>query len=486
MSARKQRAKRRAKQHHSGRSAARRATHADHFKKTWRWFLPEAGIFAGLKRHGKSSWQPVPLVCLALCWAWEETRNVTDAFEGAATQCRLLGFQTLKTYQGLMKVLVKWTDPLLRLLWPVLHQRMRQIGRGSFWQIGDWVPIAFDGSRSNVPQTKACEKAFSPPNYGKGKTAKYRKKKSKGLRRRRNAAQKTKPQQPQVWTTLLWHMGLRLPWMWRVGPSNSSERQHVMEMLDEGEFPENTLFCGDAGFVGHPLWSRILDRGQHFLVRVGANVHLLKEMNCRRTVGGQVLSWPQPVMKAGEPPLRLRLEQVRIGRSRMWMLTSVLDSSQLTRSQIVKLYKKRWGIEVEFRGLKQTLHRHDLKCRNYERVLVEMHWSLLAMAVAELFALKEQLAGSLPSDPEKRSLANTMRALRNCLKNLKSVPDPGRDLQTRLRHAVTDSYTRTASKQSRYPRRNPDKKPLGDPKIRILTVEEKRALRDHKPEKSAG
>lgn len=52
---------------------------------------------------------------------------------------------------------------------------------------------------------------------------------------------------------MMWHMGLRLPWTWRLGPSNSSERGHVMEMLQQEEFPENTLFCGDAGFVGYPL-----------------------------------------------------------------------------------------------------------------------------------------------------------------------------------------------------------------------------------------
>ena len=74
------------------------------------------------------------------------------------------------------------------------------------------------------------------------------------------------------------------------------------------------------------------------------------------------------------------------------------------------------GIELEFRGLKQTLNRAKLRCRNDRRLLAELHWSLMAMAVAELFALKEQLAtargrqGST-AEPTKRSLANTMRAL---------------------------------------------------------------------------
>ena len=37
----------------------------------------------------------------------------------------------------------------------------------------------------------------------------------------------------------------------RLGPSNSSERAHVMEMVSAGKFSKNTLFCGDAGFVGY-------------------------------------------------------------------------------------------------------------------------------------------------------------------------------------------------------------------------------------------
>ena len=52
----------------------------------------------------------------------------------------------------------------------------------------------------------------------------------------------------------------------------------------------------------------------------------------------------------------------------------------------------RWGIEVEFRGLKQTLDRAKLRCRNGRRLLAELNWSIMAMAVAELFALKEQLS----------------------------------------------------------------------------------------------
>ena len=81
------------------------------------------------------------------------------------------------------------------------------------------------------------------------------------MRRTQNERNRGQPPKPQAWITLLWHMGLRLPWSWRLGPSNSSERAHVMELVGAGEFPSDTLFCGDAGFVGYPLWSAILRSG---------------------------------------------------------------------------------------------------------------------------------------------------------------------------------------------------------------------------------
>ena len=279
-------------------------------------------------------------------------------------------------------------------------------------------------------------------------------------------------------------MGLRLPFRWLLGPSNSSERAHVMDMLKTGLFPTNTLFCGDAGFVGYPLWSAILAKGNHFLVRVGANVSLLSEhANYQRQDNGIVLCWPKNMIQANQPPLRLRLVRARIGRTKVWMLTSVLIPADLTTRQMIKFYKMRWGIELEFRGLKQTLDRGKLSSRNDERLLVELNWSIMAMAIAELFALKEQLLkkprkNQNPPAPTKRSLANTMRALRGCLRNLDEVPPTEQDLPILLRLAVTDSYQRTAKKGARYRPKNPDKKPLGDPEIRKLTPEEKIKLRN--------
>jgi hypothetical protein len=451
------------------------------------WFAPVGELFSKIEFHGNTKWNAEQLAAQALIWSWQETKHVTDACSYAQEICDELGLKdTAKSYTSMMNALHRYHDtfgPRLRERFQTLAE---DVGRRHFKTDG-WVLIGFDGSRATTPRTVSNEEAFCAPNYGNGKRAKYGKKKSKGMRRNRNKQNPPHPQAPQAWITMMWHMGLRLPWTWRLGPSHSSERDHVKEMVSEEAFPEITLFCGDAGFVGYPLWSLILAQGLNFLVRVGANVKLLSEYaDVKKLGGGIVLCWPKGQMNSGQPPLRLRLVQVKVGKTKMWMLTSVLDRKKLTNKQIIRYYKLRWGIEVEFRGLKQTIDKHTLRCRNSDRLLVELDWSIRAMAVAELLALREQVGAAEADnddeasyDPKDRSLANTMRALRKCMRNLAKYSTLEDGLMCELSKALVQRYDNRTDKRARYRPKNPDKKPLGEPKVRRLNALERRKLTKH-------
>ena len=443
------------------------------------WFFGTGTMFSHLKFHGNTGWRALDLVMQALIFSWSEKDFVTDAFSESHKRCQQLGLWiTLMTYQGFMRAVASSLDVLMPLMFLRLQELMEEIG-GSFWRIEGFVPLAFDGGRNNMARTVSNETEFCAANFGKGKTAKYRKKKTKGMRRTQNEKNKPVDPKPQVWITMMWHMGLRLPWSWRLGPSNSSERTHVREMLGEQNYPENTLFCGDAGFVGYDFWKWILDQGHDFVVRVGGNVSLLyKNMNFEYQNDGTVYCWP--LGKQGkEPPLTLRLVQIKVGKADMYLLTSVLDSQRLSRKNVGKLYAMRWGIEVEFRGLKQTLKKSKLRCRNCQRLYAELSWSIMAMAVAELLALKEQIPAAEspkpvenPYQPKCLSLANTMRAIYQCLDNLNEVVQDQEGLKDKLRQALTDVYIRKAKKAARYRPKNPDKKKLGNPTIRKLNIDE--------------
>jgi IS4 transposase len=434
--------------------------------------------FADISFHGNTNWRPADLIVLTLLWIWSPAAKLTDAFEEARCQSlRLIDKAALTTYQGLAGALQTWTARFMPLLIIKLHQLMQEVdGRGL--RMGRWLPLAIDGSRTTTPRTVSNERAFCAKNYGKGKTAKYRKKKTKGMRRRKNQKAKPQPQAPQIWITLMWHIGLGVPWCWKLGPSNSSERQHVMDMIRSGHFLKNTLFVGDAGFVGYEFWKQIIEQGHDFLVRVGGNVRLLEDLGFyAREKKGIVYCWPDAAMRQKLPPLVLRLVECRLGRKKkVCLLTSVLDEQQLTHKEVLSLYQQRWGIELEFRGLKQTFERRTLRSRNSERALVEMEWSIFAMTVIELFALKQQLPGK-NATPEKLSFAASLRAVRRSLQHLRHRPEHVPDFETLLREAFVDDYERTGSKSARYKPNKKDKPSCGLPRVTRATARHRKKLK---------
>lgn len=146
--------------------------------------------------------------------------------------------------------------------------------------------------------------------------------------------------------------------------------------------------------------------------------------------------------------------------------------------------KMRWGIEIEFRGLKQTLNGENLCCRTAARVYTELNWSILSMAIAELLALTEQLAKpdhrSGGYTPKDRSLANTMRAIYDCLDELREFVEPEADLFHRLAEAVTDGYKRKRSKKARFTPKQSEKKKkkIKPPEVRPMERAEQEKLKN--------
>ena len=455
-----------------------RNSNSKQIRDAMNWLITSK-TFADLSFHGNTSWCPSDLIVLTLFWIWSATPKLTEAFEDARDQSvKLIGASALTTYQGLAGALQTWTPTFMPLLQIRLHELINQID-GQHLRIGRWLAIAIDGSRGTTPRTVSNEKAFCAKNYGKGKTAKYRKRKTKGMRRRKNQKAKPQPQAPQIWITLMWHIGLGVPWCWKLGPSNSSERQHVKDMIVTGHFLKNTLFVGDAGFVGYDFWKLILDQGHDFLVRVGGNVRLLEGLGFyTERKKGIVYCWPNAAMKENLPPLVLRLVKCRLGRKKkVCLLTSVLDEQDLSHKEVLSLYEQRWGVELEFRALKQTFQRRVLRSRKSERALVEMEWSIFAMTVIELFALKEQMPEKHAS-PEQLSFAKSLRAVRRSLQNLSDRPEHVPDFKTLLRQALVDDYERTGSKAARYRPNKKDKPSCGLPKIYRATAMHRKKLKE--------
>jgi hypothetical protein len=445
--------------------------HADLLRRALHWIVRD-DIFTNVPRHDNTSWAPGDLVVLAVLWVWSSCAKLTDAFgEAQRLSQQMLGRAAVGSYQGLSQALVRHTEQVMPLLWKRLRVLMQHSGR-SYWRIGPWLPLAVDGSRVTTPRTKSNERALAAARYGQGAKARSRRKWKNKRRRSKPLGQ---PVKPQIWLTLLWHMGLKMPWAWRCGPSTASERDHLLELLEQQKFPGNTLFCGDAGFVGYRLWKAILDGGQNFLIRVGANVRFLRELGQVRQRQGLVYFWPRSVARQGQPPMVLRLLEFQTKRGRIYLVTNILSQRALTNAQAVQLHRLRWGVELQFRSLKQTFDRGKLRSRTPQRALAELEWSLVGLWMIQLLAIQEQLAIDQP--PERSSVALALAVIQNAIRCWSQPATSPRVLKNGLRAAIKDSYHRQAPKQGRYRPPIKDIPTTGKPAVLLATQKLRDAYR---------
>jgi len=412
----------------------------------------------GVKARKGSKWTLRMLVTVALFWAWSKADGLKDRFQEARKLVVKI-FRWLpppgKTYQGFMKQLRKWHVELQLRCMGELRVLMKQDLFGQ-WQIAGYVVMAGDGSRIELPRTAANEATYSPKRKKKGsrKKAKGKGKGSRGKRWRKAKRQseesiRKKANSPQMWLTLFWHVGTGLPWAWRTGPSDSSERQHLEEMLSE--LPENTLITADAGFVGYDFWSAVSAAGHSFVIRAGANVRLLKKLGFTREYDNTVYLWPDWAAKKGMPPLVLRAVWVHNGKQPLCLITNVMSKHRLSDRQIAQIYKARWGVELFFRTFKQTFGRRKLRSHRPEHAKLEAEWSLVALWAVCLLAQRE-IAHS-GRDPCRLSPAGAIKAIQEAIGHYRNRPDePTESLWWMLRHALRDDYRRTSSKTARaYP-----------------------------------
>lgn len=413
-----------------------------------RWLL--AGIdWSAVTFRKDCRWTPKTLVAGALLWAWSDELTLVERFRTVRKiAIRLAGEQRqlAKTYQAFTKVLRRWTDELVLLLQVALHERMQQ-ALPHHWRVGGFVLFGVDGSRVELPRTRSHEQAYSTIR---------KKRRGKNRRGKRLSAQHAKKaNSPQLWLTTMWHAGMGLPWDWRTGPADSSERAHLRAML--GGLPTGAMVAADAGFVGYEGMGAILSGGRHLLIRVGSNVRLLKQLGWARERDGIVYLWPDEAARRGQPPLVLRLVVAHNGQHPVYLVTTVLSQHELSDAQVIEMYAKRWGIELFYRHLKQTFQRRKLLSASAENARVELAWSLVGLWAMALYALVEADQQDVP--PERLSFAKLLLAFRRTLRDYLHPTEPGERLCERLRQAIIDPYSRKFKTSRNFPRKKQERQP---------------------------
>ena len=407
-------------------------------------------------------WSALGLVTAALVWACSSQGTLTGRFGQALKFARGLGrrFAPAKTsYQAFIKLLVRWTADLRKDLVLEYHLVMEREFPDPF-RIAGYVPLGGDGSKLQLARTRSNEARYSPAKTRakKGRKRRQTKRRKQSRQARAKQAREKKADSPQMALTLLHHLTLRLPWDWRLGRSDTSERQQLLDMIPH--LPPDALVAADCGFVGYEFWSALLASRRQFVIRVGANVRLLKKLGLAREANGTVYLWPDKAAKRKQEPLVLRLVEVHDGRQSWYLVTSVLNPKRLSDKQVAQIYGYRWRIELFFRHFKQTYGRAKLRSHKGEHAECEAEWSLLGLWTMLLHARLQ-----LPEKDQGRvSVARVLRAFAQAIDYYKWRPQPGESLAELLSQAVIDSYRRREKTSRDYPRKKYER-PAGAPRI---------------------
>jgi hypothetical protein len=346
------------------------------------------------------------------------------------------------SYAGFIAKLQRHSARLLAVVMPVLQARVRELA-GAHWKVGRHLAFGVDGSKSDAPRTRANRRGLK-------------------IGGRKNSG-------PQQLLVTLLHVGTGLLWSWRRGPAVASERALLLAQL--GGLPAGALLLADAGFVGYEFVVAVLATGQNLLLRGGANIQLLRKLGWEiHERGDLVYLWPQSARQSGLAPLVLR-RIVLLGRrnKRLCLLTNLMTDAELTVDEARELYRRRWGIELFYRGLKQTLGRRKMLSDSPANARVELDWTMVGYWMIGLMLWEKRL--------EKRPVSQGIAQALGLIHAAMAGRGDRRGCWAKAWEKLTvDRYPRRRRTRRRWPHKK-NEPPCRMPQLRTATAEEVRCAK---------
>lgn len=144
-----------------------------------------------------------------------------------------------------------------------------------------------------------------------------------------------------------------------IKPKTYSERECAYEHLQHAD--QNDLVLFDRGYVGFWLYSYLLERQLSFCMRTKTQQDkVVKAFVASGKKEGIVTYYPnKPSIKQchdkglSSAPIKLRLVRIDLPNEVEVLITSLMDNKRYPRRIFKPLYHARWGIEENYKRLKQ-------------------------------------------------------------------------------------------------------------------------------------
>ena len=172
-------------------------------------------------------------------------------------------------------------------------------------------------------------------------------------------------------------------------------KQHAREMI--AALSTGTLLLFDRGYLSFPWFDTLTEQGLYWISRYANEAsyqvrHIIYQ-------GDGVLDAIVYLGRHRADQAKYAVRLVQFYHHGQWhrYLTNVLDAQQLPLAQIVRLYGRRWDIELAFRVLKDHLGVSELWSAKWSVIQVQI-WA--ALLLAQLFhGLQVQLAAQEGVEP---------------------------------------------------------------------------------------
>lgn len=422
--------------------------------------------------ESRTRWKLPPLLWVGLAMSLDSKAPEGDRFEAARDFVLAVREKRKRcggTEAGFLKALaavpLRWFGDVREQLQGHAEARELFVAR-----VGRWSAYGLDGTKQDVPRTRAHEERYGLATKGPGA-----------------------PQRQVVAAVAL---GREVLWDWESGSALDSEREMSLEVIRR--LPLGAMAVCDAGFVGYEWFRAVQASGRNFVVRVGANVRLwAKQVGKAKWREDQVWLWPKDQENTGRPPLVLRLirlervvgytgkgQQRKEKREVLWLVTNVLEDERLTKEEARQLYEKRWpASEGTFRTWKRTMDKAKLHSRTPELAERESEFSLIGLMFLEITALALRKA---KRDRRRRkvSVACAQRVWRKAVRKTMAGKRTNW-FREQMVEAMVDGYRRRKPKvRRRWPKRK-EHNSFKDPNLLKLDAARKRRglerLQEEKP-----
>jgi len=201
---------------------------------------------------------------------------------------------------------------------------------------------------------------------------------------------------------------------WRVSAcegAHSHESQHVWHLLDQ--FRPGDIVVADRAYASYFLLAALKQRGIDFVIRQHQRRHTDLDKALRLGPRDHLVSWHKPKrprwMSAetyAALPADLSIREV--GDGRLIATTSLTEPASTSAADIIKLYRQRWHIELDFRAIKDVMDMSVLRCKSPAMIVKEIAVYLLGYNLIR--AVMAQ-AASVTTPVRRLSFAAARRAV---------------------------------------------------------------------------